>query len=76
VPTAEDDFETICRAFDELDAWLINGPLKNALTWITGGLDYRFDSRYRSLIKAAENDFDSFMDAMSYEADRIANMEW
>ncbi|ACZ91681.1 hypothetical protein [Streptosporangium roseum] len=50
--------------------------LENALTWITGGLDYRFDSRFRGLIKAAENDFDSFMDAMSYEADRIADMEW
>lgn len=30
VTTAEDDFEGICKTFDEMDDWLTSGDLKNA----------------------------------------------
>lgn len=76
VPTAEEDFETICKTFDELDDWLANGDWKNALTWITGGLDYRFDAQFRRLVKMADHQFGDFIDAMSYQADQAANMNW
>jgi hypothetical protein len=37
--TASTPADSICTTFDELDEWLANGPLDNALTWIKGGLD-------------------------------------
>lgn len=76
VPTAEEDFGSICTIFDGVDHWLTNGSLANALAWIKGGLDYRFDAAFRNLAKSAEGDFTSFMDYMTYQADMADNMDW
>jgi hypothetical protein len=76
VPTSADDFGAICRLFDDTDTWLSSGPLANALTWITGGLDYRFDAKFREQLHEAGDDFDGFMDYHSYLADQTANMDW
>jgi hypothetical protein len=76
VPTAEEDFETICRTFDDLDQWLASGALRDALKWITGGLDYRFDAQFRERLKVTATDFDAFVNAMSHQAEMAANMDW
>jgi hypothetical protein len=76
VPAVEEDFEAICQTFDELGSWLANGKLKNALKWIKGGLDYRFDAQFRRLIETFESDFDEFVDVMAHRVDVAVNMDW
>ena len=64
---------------DGVDNWFQSGSLRFATALAESGLDIMFDTESRAELTAAAVDsktFRSYLEALSYEADRAANMEW
>lgn len=72
-------FTEIMDIFDSFDENLSEGQLRYAMKWIAAGLDVAFDPHSTTMYSSAMNsdeEFDSFVQAMSSEADRHANMDY
>ncbi|MCW2133377.1 hypothetical protein [Arthrobacter sp. VKM Ac-2550] len=76
VPTQEKDFRSITDTFDELEKWIAEGDCANGWTWVTNGLDLRFDEEFRTQAESARDDFQSFVNSHEYNWERQVNMDW
>jgi hypothetical protein len=79
VPATEDDVGSVFALFDEIDAWLAERRIPQAMEWIEAGLDVRFDAEFRQDAAEAMADpnlFTSFVDLHGYLWDRTANMDY
>ena len=64
---------------DDVDHWLRSGSLRFATMLAESGLHVAFDARSRKELSDATNSrraFRQYLDALSYETDRAANMDW
>jgi hypothetical protein len=73
-------FDYACSLFDELDNWLRTGPIRHGVKWVESGLSVSYDPdalvRFRSAVKAGDNEFVELLDSTADWEDRTANMDW
>ncbi|MEE1939661.1 hypothetical protein V1L54_09580 [Streptomyces sp. TRM 70361] len=79
-PDRESAFDLACSLFDELDAWLRDGPIRHGVRWAEAGLNVSYDSEtlnlFRSASNAGDEEFERFLTSASYLEEKAANMEW
>lgn len=75
---SETDIEGAFALFDEIDAYLAK-TIPHAMEWVESGLDVRFDAEFMAQVVGcieSEASLEKLIDAHSYHADMIANMDY
>jgi hypothetical protein len=75
---SETDIEGVFALFDEIDAYLAK-TIPQAMEWVESGLDVRFDAEFMAQVVGcteSEASLEKLIDAHSYHADMIANMDY
>ncbi len=79
ISEAPSTFPDACDLFDQVDAFLRNGPISEAMLWIEGGLQVPFDAdhrqRVRDAIRKGPAAFLAEVDRFATAEDRINNFE-
>ena len=74
-----EDFETACGLFDEIDNFIAVSPLKFGFLYAKSALNVAYDDKTIAKYRAAavdEESFTTFLEQESYIADMQANMDW
>lgn len=72
ISEAPSTFPEACAVFDEVDTFLHGGPMREAFTWIEGGLQVPFNAEFRQRIREA---IDAGGEAFAEEVDVFAARE-
>lgn len=77
IPAEATDIDDVFKLFDEIDKWL-GERLYTAMTWISSGLDVRFDEEFREqYIKAVKRDeYEQFLEHSVYLQEMRDNMDF
>jgi hypothetical protein len=78
-PISEPTLSDITALFDEVDNWLDTGPAEFGTQYITSGFDVPFDGGHiaaAQLAMVSQEDFERYLTRLSYEIDRMTNMDW
>ncbi|MCQ6271006.1 hypothetical protein M8J71_10975 [Pseudarthrobacter sp. R1] len=78
IPARESDFDEAMEILDAVDEWLKSGPLHDAMLWIIGGLDVRYDQEFRDELGIARHagKLKELIDHQNHLWERSANMDW
>jgi hypothetical protein len=80
IPIEEEDHESICELFDQVDAVLCDGPLEKPALLADGGIDPVWTpdelKLYRRLIRGSKKALDEYIDRWNYFRDQHDNMDY
>lgn len=78
VPTRESRFDQVCALFDQLDAWLREGPIRFGIQWAETSMDVAFNpeflNAFRTAVDNGPESFDEFVERQADAVDRAMNM--
>lgn len=78
-PVEGEDFNKICKLFDEFELWIKSGKLAQGIRYIESGLNVPFDNKSLSIFNkamATNNEFEKLIEKWSYLSDQHENMDY
>lgn len=79
-PEKDQGFDDLCKAFDEIDEFLLKGPLWASMQWVMAGLDVPLDKEsltdFKRAITGGPESVSEHITYVSYQVDQAMNMDW